>query len=117
MIEFYGYNKCDTCRKAKKVLDGKKVVYKEFDITQNPPSKRLLQTILASGEYALSDLFNKSGELYRQFNMKEKVKTMKEGELVDLLAQHGKLVKRPIITDGKQASVGFDQARIQKLWL
>lgn len=117
MIQFYGYDKCGTCRKAKKTLDQKKVSYKDIDITENPPPKKLIQSILKSGDYSLKDLFNKSGLMYRELNMKEKIKTMKEADLVDLLAKHGKLVKRPIITNGKTASVGFDEIKIKKLWL
>ncbi len=117
MVQFFGYDKCGTCRKAKKVLDGKKVKYQDIDITEKPPTKKLLQTILKSGEYSISDLFNKSGLLYREFKMKDKIKVLKQTELVDLLAKHGKLVKRPIITNGKEATVGFDETRIKKLWL
>jgi arsenate reductase len=33
-----------------------------------------------------------------------------------LLAGNGRLVKRPIVTDGKQATVGFDAETFAKAW-
>lgn len=116
MILFYGYDKCSTCRKAKAFLLRHKVVFKEYDITRTAPSKTILQAILKSGDYALGDLFNRSGELYRAMNMKEKVKTMSESDLLDLLSANGRLVKRPVVTDGIRHTAGFDEDRFRRIW-
>lgn len=116
MIKFYGYNKCSTCVKAKKLLTAKKVEFEDIDITSTPPTKKLLKDILASGDYELKDLFNRSGQLYRSMNMKEKVKTLSKEKLIDLLAENGKLVKRPIVSDGKIHTVGFDETKLKKAW-
>lgn len=116
MIQFFGYPKCSTCRKASKYLDGKKIKYKDIDITETPPSKTLLKAILKSGDYELKDLFNKSGVLYREMNMKDKLKDMSETQALALLAQHGKLVKRPIVSDGSKYSVGFKEDVFKKIW-
>lgn len=116
MLTFYGYNKCGTCRKAKSYLDQKGIVYKDIDITEAPPSQALLKDILKQGQYSLKDLFNKSGQLYREMNMKEKMKTTSEKDLIKLLSEHGKLVKRPIATDGKKYTVGFKEDIFTKTW-
>ena len=115
MVTFYGYAKCSTCRKAKAYLQKRGVALKEVDITTTPPPKALLQSILASGDYAIAELFNRSGEMYRTLNMKDQMKRLNESALLDLLATHGKLVKRPIVTDGMRATVGYDEARL-KTW-
>ncbi len=116
MITFYGYDKCSTCRKAKKALADRKIVFAFVDITETPPPKRLLKQIVDSGDYKLSDLLNKSGVQYRELNMKERVKNMTPGDLIDVLADNGRLCKRPIVTDGKQHTVGFDEATFKKAW-
>lgn len=116
MILFYGYDKCSTCRTAKADLRARGVQFKEYDITRTPPSKTILRAILRSGDYALGDLFNRSGELYRELNMKEQVKTLGEGALLDLLSTRGRLVKRPVVTDGTRHTVGFDAARFRRVW-
>ncbi len=116
MIRFYGYEKCATCRHAKAYLTRRGVSFEEIDITRTPPPKSLLAAVLASGEYRLAELFNRSGELYRTMDMKDKLKLMDEPALLELLAAHGKLIKRPVVTDGRKYTVGFDEARMKRVW-
>jgi len=116
MITFYGYDRCSTCRKAKKALDGWNVEYRDIDITEKPPTKKVLRALLASGDYRLADLFNRSGVQYRELNMKEKLKAMSDAEAIELLAGNGRLCKRPIVTDGSKHSVGFKEDVFRAAW-
>ena len=45
-MKLYSYNKCGTCRKAKKLLDAYKTSYNEIDITENPPPKSVLKKVI-----------------------------------------------------------------------
>ena len=108
MLKFYGYSKCSTCVKAKKFLKDKDVAFKDIEIVDLPPSKTDLKKALKDG-YGLKDLFNKSGQLYREMNMKEKLPNMSEAEALDLLAKNGKLIKRPFVIGAKQILVGFKE--------
>ncbi|MBZ0167173.1 MAG: Spx/MgsR family RNA polymerase-binding regulatory protein [Candidatus Omnitrophica bacterium] len=117
MIQFYGYNKCSSCLKAKKLFKEHAIPFEDIDITSHPPAKKLLQAIVKSGDYTLRQLFNTSGQLYREMRIKEKIGDVSETELVDLLSKHGKLVKRPLISDGKRYSVGYREEQIRKIWL
>ncbi len=114
-MKFYGYNKCGTCRKAQKFLDGKNVKYQSIDITETPPPKTVLKKALKSRE--LKKLFNTSGVQYKELNIKDKLKGMTEAQALDLLASNGRLVKRPIAVDGDRVTVGFDEAEYKKVWL
>ena len=116
MIVFYGYDGCSTCRKAKAWLRTVGTAFKEIDITVTAPSQTVLQAILRSGRYQLGQLFNRSGEMYRTLGMKDKLKTLSEVQAVALLARHGRLVKRPVITDGTRHTVGFDEAVMKEVW-
>jgi arsenate reductase (glutaredoxin) len=115
-LTFYGYAKCGTCRKAMGWLDVRRVGYDAVDITDQPPPASLLRKVLKQGRYTLRDLFNKSGELYRSMNMKDRLPTMSQDEAVKLLSEQGKLVKRPIVTDGERVTVGFDEAAYEEAW-
>lgn len=117
MIQFYGYSKCSSCQKAKKFLSANAISFKDIDITEQPPDKSLLKKILNSGEYQLKQLFNTSGQLYREMGIKDKIPTASDGELLELLSRHGKLIKRPVITDGKRHTVGFREEALRKTWL
>lgn len=116
MLTFYGYDKCSTCRNARKHLDAAGVEYRFIDITAAPPPKTLLRAILNAGDYALKDLFNKSGQLYREMKIKDRLPAMSESQAVDLLAKHGKLCRRPIVTNGKRHTVGYDAPAFSKTW-
>ena len=116
MLTFYGYDKCSTCRKAKALLAKLGVAFKDIDITVNPPSKTTLAAILKTGAYELPALFNKSGEQYRLLKIKDKIKTMTEAQALALLSSNGRLIKRPIVTDGERVTVGFDEKRFSDAW-
>lgn len=114
-MKFYGYNKCGTCRKAQKFLDGKKAKYKFIDITEKAPPKTVLKKALKDRE--LKKLFNTSGVQYKELNIKDKLKSMTEAQALDLLASNGRLVKRPIAVDGDRVTVGFNEDEYKKVWL
>lgn len=116
MVDFYGYDKCSTCRKAKQWLDDHGVKYRSIPIVERPPSQALLKQILAAGEYELKHLFNTSGQLYREMRIKDKLAGMSVAEAIKLLSANGKLCKRPIVTDGKRFTVGFKADRFVQLW-
>ncbi|HCN10235.1 MAG TPA: arsenate reductase [Lentisphaeria bacterium] len=115
MLTYYGYAKCGTCRKAQKALASAGIASEDHDITIDPPSRRLLERALASG-YTISDLFNKSGVQYRELKMKDKVKSLPESELLDLLAGNGRLIKRPIVTDGERVTIGYKEEIFDETW-
>jgi len=116
MITFYGYKKCSTCRKAEKALESKGTPYAFCDITEAPPSKTTLKKILEQSGVPLKKLFNTSGEQYKLLGIKDKLATMTDAQALELLAGNGRLIKRPLVTDGAKATVGFDEAAFGKAW-
>jgi arsenate reductase len=115
VLKFYGYSKCSTCIKARKILKQSGVDFEDIDITVTPPSSKLLKDILNAGVYPLKKLFNTSGVVYRELKIKDKLANMSEAEAIDLLASEGKLIKRPIISNGKAYVVGFNEEVINAL--
>jgi len=116
MISFYGYKKCGTCRKAEKALEKYGVQYSFVDITETPPNVASLKKIAEQSGIQLSKLFNTSGVQYRELNIKEKLPTMKDAQILELLAGNGRLIKRPLVTDGARATVGFTDEEFEKVW-
>lgn len=111
-VKVYEYAKCDTCRKALKFLDGKGVAYEKIPIVEKPPSmtelKAMLGHLKAEGK-TFKNLFNTSGQLYRELGISEKLKAgLSEGEALQLLSKNGKLIKRPFILTGDTGTVGFN---------
>ena len=113
-MKLYFYNKCGTCRKAKKFLDMCKLSYDEIDITEKPPPKSILKrAIKAKG---IKKLFNASGEQYKKLNIKSKIGAMTEVQALVLLSGNGRLIKRPIAVDSSRITVGFDENEYKEVW-
>ena len=110
MIKFICYPKCTTCQKAKKWLDDNKIEYEFRDIKlDNPTLDELTEWYKKSG-LPLKKFFNTSGLLYKSFDLKIKLPTMSEDEMLNLLATDGMLVKRPLLIGDDFVLVGFKEA-------
>lgn len=116
-LKFYSYPPCGTCRKAKKWLQDHEIEFEEIHIVEHPPSRQLLEEMYQNSGLELKKLFNTSGKRYRELNLKEKVKDASEDELLDILSSDGMLMKRPIVTDGKQSTFGFNEENFKQHWL
>lgn len=108
-LTIYEYPKCSTCRNALKYLEARGVAFRKIDITEQTPTKAELKTMLAYYGGELRKLFNTSGEQYRALKLSEKVDQMSESEAINLLAQNGKLIKRPFLVAEGAGLVGFKE--------
>lgn len=116
-LKMYEYPQCGTCRKAKKFFEENGIDYTPIHIVNYPPSKSELKDLLDKSGLEVKKFFNTSGKVYRERKLKDKIPTMEEDELLELLASEGKLIKRPIVTDGKQVTVGFKEEDFRRTWL
>jgi arsenate reductase (glutaredoxin) len=103
------YPKCGTCQKAEKWMKSNGIEYTYRPIKEDNPTKEELKTWLAKSGLPISKFFNTSGLLYKEQNMKDKVKVLSESELIDILASSGLMVKRPILLAGDTVLVGFKE--------
>lgn len=108
-VLFVQYPKCSTCRKASKWLSDNGVDFEDRDITTNNPTKEELTAWLKKSGLPIARFFNTSGKIYRENNLKEKVATATESELLDILASDGMVVKRPIVVGVDFVLVGFKE--------
>ena len=61
------------------------------------------------GRQPLRKFFNTSGMKYRELNLKDRIPTMSEDELFELLSSDGMIVKRPILVGDDFVLVGFKE--------
>ncbi|KHE68670.1 arsenate reductase family protein [Halobacillus sp. BBL2006] len=115
-VTFYWYPNCGTCKKAKKWLDKEGVDYNSIHIVDEPPSQSELKSLIAKSELPARKFFNTSGKKYRELNMKEKLKEASEEEMIEWLASDGMLIKRPIVSDGQNVTVGFKPETFENVW-
>ena len=110
MIKFICYPKCTTCQKAKKWLDDNKIEYEFRDIKLDHPTLEELTEWHKRSGLPLKKFFNTSGLLYKSLDLKSKLPTMTEDEMLQLLASDGMLVKRPLLVGDDFVLVGFQEA-------
>jgi arsenate reductase len=110
MLKFICYPKCTTCQKAKKWLDDNQIAYELRDIKLDNPTLDELAAWYSQGGLPLKKFFNTSGLLYKSLDLKSKLPTMSEEEMLALLATDGMLVKRPILVGDGFVLVGFKES-------
>jgi len=110
------YPKCSTCQKAGKWLKANGIKHGFRPIKEENPTSLELKTWIKQSGLPISKFFNTSGLLYKEQNMKDKVKVLKEDELIDILASNGLMVKRPILLAGETVLVGFKEEEWKQLF-
>lgn len=113
-ILFIQYPKCSTCRKAAKWLEENNIDANSRDITKENPTKSELSVWIKRSTLPIARFFNTSGRIYKDNNLKEKVRTATDDELLDILASDGMVVKRPIIVADDFVLVGFNEEEWSK---
>ena len=114
----YCYNRCSTCKKAIKYLEeniarNKNIELESKDIiTEKPNLEEISKIIETKYDKKISNItrdeiksfFNTSGILYRENNIKDKIKDLNNSidDILKILISDGKMIKRPlvIIKDG-----------------
>ena len=109
MLKFICYPKCTTCQRAKKWLDDNKIEYEYRDIKTDNPTLSELSVWYEKSGLPLKKFFNTSGLLYKSLDLKNKLPTMSDGEMLKLLSTDGMLVKRPLLIGDGFVLVGFKE--------
>lgn len=115
MLQFICYPKCTTCQKAQKWLDAHGVAYTLRNIKEQKLTLSELTAWHKKSGLPLKKLFNTSGLLYKSLDLKNKLPTMTEGEMLALLASDGMLVKRPLLVGDGFVLIGFREAEYEML--
>ncbi|MDL4839925.1 arsenate reductase family protein [Aquibacillus rhizosphaerae] len=115
-LTFYWYPKCGTCQKAKKWIENNDIKLNEIHIVDSPPTKEELKELIANSGLPIKKFFNTSGKKYRELGLKDKLLEADEDQKLEWLASDGMLIKRPITTDGKQVTVGFNEENFEQTW-
>lgn len=115
-VTVYHYAKCGTCRKAIQWLKDQGLELELVPIFEQPPGERELEEMIERSGLELKKWFNTSGEVYKELKLKDKLPQMSREEQIKLLASNGRLIKRPVVTDGKRVTVGFREDSYRDTW-
>lgn len=114
-VLFVEYPKCTTCIKAKKFLKENGIEFEARHIAENNPTASELNQWIDKSGLEIKKFFNTSGKLYKEMNLKDKIKDMTREECVELLSTNGMLVKRPILVKDDKVLVGFKEDQYKEI--
>jgi Spx/MgsR family transcriptional regulator len=112
MIKFVGLKNCDTCRKAKKWLEGEGISFIYHDVRSDGLSKDDVTHWI--NELGWEELTNRRGTTWRNLSDEDKNSVNKE-TAVDLIVENPALMKRPLFICGDTFILGFKQAQMKAI--
>lgn len=95
--------------KALKWLEAHNVEFEERAIKEENQTYEELKEWYTMSRLPLKKFFNTSGMIYKQMNLKDKLKEMTEDDQLKLLATDGMLVKRPLVIGDNFVLTGFKE--------
>ena len=135
----YCYNRCSTCKKAIKYLEENIARNKNIElelkdiITEKPNLNEMIKIIETKYKKKISEItrdelksfFNTSGILYRENNIKDKIKDEKNSieDILNILISDGKMIKRPLVivteeeeNNNKNILLGFKEEEYENIF-
>lgn len=136
----YCYNRCTTCKKAIKYLEENIEKHKNIElelkdiITEKPNLNEMIKIIETKYNKKISEItrdelksfFNTSGILYRENNIKDKIKDEKNSieDILNILISDGKMIKRPVVivndeeeeNNNKNILLGFKEEEYKNIF-
>lgn len=104
-ITFFTYPSCTSCRKTKKWLQTNHINFEERHLFRQSPTSEEIYLLLTLTTDGLDELLATRSQSYKDLNVN--VDDLPLSEVVELIANNPKLLRRPIMTDGKQLIVGY----------
>lgn len=111
MITILHNNRCGKSRAAVQFLEAKDLYFETRLYLENPLSEIEIQDLLEKLEVSVNEIIRKNEELWKEsFSSK----TYTEQELISILANHPKLLQRPIVIIGNKAIIARDLEKLEK---
>lgn len=108
MITIYAIKNCNTVKKALNWLDENNINYDFHDYKKlGGPKDKLAKFI---DKFGIGKIINKKGMTWRQLDKARQEKITNKDAALNLMLEKTSIIKRPIIDDGKNQLIGFDEA-------
>ncbi|KMK93797.1 Spx/MgsR family RNA polymerase-binding regulatory protein [Rossellomorea marisflavi] len=112
-LTFYTYPSCTSCRKAKKWLTANAVDFNERHLFRETPSPEELMNLLALTTEGLDEILATRSQTFKDLG--KDVNDLPLSEVIQLIVKEPKLLRRPLLTDGKKLVVGYNPEGLQGL--
>ena len=111
-IIVYGIPNCDTTKKALAWLTKKNIPFSFHDYKQAGINKQKLEEWI--GKAGLEIIFNKRSTTWKELPEAEQQKVADQRSAIQLMMTNTSIIKRPIIENGNDLIVGFNEEQYNK---
>ena len=108
MIQIYGRRKCKTSRKAERFFNERGIAFQSVDIDAKAPGRRELE--LFAEVIGVDAILDSDGKAY-----KDRGFAYMEFDAIEEIASDPRLLRTPIVREGRECSVGDDPAFWKRL--
>lgn len=110
-VTFYTYPSCTSCRKTKKWLQTNNINFEEKHLFRQPLTVDEIFFLLSFTTEGLDELLATRSQSYKDLNLN--IDDLPLSQVVELIIDNPKLLKRPIISDGKHLVVGYQPEHLK----
>ncbi|MBM7650903.1 transcriptional regulator SpxA [Neobacillus cucumis] len=111
MVTLYTTPSCGSCRKAKAWFEEHQIAYIERNILANPLTVDEIKSILRLTEEGTSEIISTNSKTFQELNIN--IESLPLNEFYQLIKEHPKMLRRPIILDEKRLQVGYNDEEIR----
>jgi regulatory protein spx len=112
-LTFFTYPSCTSCRKAKKWLSANSIDFVERHIFRETPTQEEIINLLSLTTNGLDEILATRSQKYKALNVD--IEDLSLSEVVELISNEPKLLRRPLVTDGNKLVVGYDPEGLRSL--
>jgi regulatory protein spx len=112
-VRLYLYSKCSSCKNAERLLADHDVDLQVRDFFRDRFSASELRDLFAEIGNSPGDMLSRRSTPYRQLRLAEL--NPDDADLLELMAGHPALIRRPIIVAPDGAQVGFNRKELEKV--
>jgi Spx/MgsR family transcriptional regulator len=109
-LKFYTYPSCTSCRKTKKWLVENQILFEERHLFRQTPTVEELTFLLSLTTEGLDEILATRSQSFKELNLE--IDDLPLSKVVELIVENPKLLRRPILTDGKQLVVGYQPEQL-----
>jgi arsenate reductase (glutaredoxin) len=104
MTDIYHNPRCSKSRQTLALLEGKGITPTIVDYLNTPPTVETLRQVLKQLGLTPRELLRKGEVVYKELGLKDT--TLSDEDLIKAMAEHPKLIERPIVIHNGQAKLG-----------
>ncbi|KJJ40625.1 regulatory protein MgsR [Bacillus subtilis] len=112
-IIFYSYPSCTSCRKTKHWLKAHQIDFNERHLFRETPTVEELKYILSLTTEGIDEILATRSQTFKNLNLN--IEEMTVNEVLELLIEKPKLLRRPILVDNKKLVIGYNPGELLKL--